>query len=233
MREFNAFMILVSHPNIITLFGWTYINCIPAIVTEMADIDLLAHVRSVDSEKAQFKDFAKILWQLSNALEYCASRGIIHRDVACRNVLLFNNCGLAKLGDFGLACFRDEETQQYKEVLHKKFPFKWLSIEALENGIFSEKSDVWAFGVACFEVFSHGAVPYSDIESAEILAFLEADNRLERPSDAPKEVYELMLQCWCKLSEERPTFQSISDCFRKWIEIETASYGYLAINEVE
>ena len=41
VREFNAFMILARHSNILNLFGWAYINYIPAMVTEMADIDLL------------------------------------------------------------------------------------------------------------------------------------------------------------------------------------------------
>lgn len=42
----------------------------------------------------------------------------------------------------------------------KKIPYKWTAPEAIEHGRFSNKSDVWSFGVLLHEIYSHGANPY-------------------------------------------------------------------------
>ena len=42
-----------------------------------------------------------------------------------------------------------------------KFPIKWTAPEAIEFLKFGIKSDVWAFGVTLFEVFTKGKVPYA------------------------------------------------------------------------
>ena len=44
-----------------------------------------------------------------------------------------------------------------------KFPIKWTAPEAIEFLKFGIKSDVWAFGVTLFEVFTKGKVPYAGL----------------------------------------------------------------------
>uniref|UniRef100_A0A914PMP1 Protein kinase domain-containing protein n=1 Tax=Panagrolaimus davidi TaxID=227884 RepID=A0A914PMP1_9BILA len=153
---------------------------------------------------------------------------MVHRDVASRNILLING-NKAKLSDFGLCCHCDESFT-YRASLQKRFPLKWLPIEALVDRIFSEKSDVWSFGVLCYEVFTYGTVPYPAMTNVEMLEFLQAGNRLEKPALAPDAIYDLMLDCWKRDPAERPSFSVIGGVLRGMLENETAEYGYLKLD---
>jgi serine/threonine protein kinase len=39
-------------------------------------------------------------------------------------------------------------------------PVKWMAIESLTDRIYSSQSDVWAFGITMWEMFSLGKAPY-------------------------------------------------------------------------
>ena len=54
-----------------------------------------------------------------------------------------------KVGDFGLS--EDIYSQNYYRQNFKscvKLPIKWMALESLQNGIFTEKTDVVSMGVA-------------------------------------------------------------------------------------
>ena len=69
-----------------------------------------------------------------------ANRGFVHRDLAARNVLVGEDREV-KISDFGL--LRHMSDGEIYEVQHtRKLPIKWTAPEALENGIYSAKSDV-------------------------------------------------------------------------------------------
>ena len=42
-------------------------------------------------------------------------------------------------------------------------PVRWNAIEVLVYGRFSEMTDVWAFAITMWEVWSEGKIPYFDI----------------------------------------------------------------------
>jgi serine/threonine protein kinase len=69
-----------------------------------------------------------------------------------------------------------------------KLPVKWLPPESLNDNIFNEKTDVWSFGVTCWEVFSLGKTPYPSIDNADVLEYIEKGQRLRKPVLCPKEM---------------------------------------------
>ena len=69
--------------------------------------------------------------------EYLASLGIVHRDLACRNVLVDRD-KILKISDFGLS----RETDLYVSSTQGKLPLRWMSPEAILDRVFTEKSDV-------------------------------------------------------------------------------------------
>ena len=105
---------------------------------------------------------------------------------------------------------------------------KWLSIEALQTRTFSEKSDVWAFGVLLYEVFSLGKMPYETMNNVDMLKFLLQGSRLEQPQYASDAMYDLMKSCWHVNPDSRTPFREIVQRLRVMLEQQTEAYGYVS-----
>lgn len=58
---------------------------------------------------------------------------------------------------------------EYYHYRQSWIPLRWLPSESVFEDDLSTKSDVWAFGVLMWEVFSHGEMPYSKLSDDEVL----------------------------------------------------------------
>lgn len=59
---------------------------------------------------------------------------------------------------------------------------KWLAKETLEHRIYSLKTDVWAYGIMCWEVYADGAEPYPGLTNIQTRAkIVIQDYRMEMP----------------------------------------------------
>jgi serine/threonine protein kinase len=123
--------------------------------------------------------------QIARGMKYISSKSMIHRDLAARNCMIDHH-GIIKVADFGLS------RKLYEKVYFRqgtpaegsvKLPIKWMAVESITDRIFSEKTDVWSFGVTCWEVFSGGKEPYGGINPMSILNLLEQGQRLTKPNN--------------------------------------------------
>lgn len=58
---------------------------------------------------------------------------------------------------------------------------RWTPPEAIHYRKFSEKSDVWSFGVLLWEVLSFGAQPYADWGNQQVLREVDKGYRMPCP----------------------------------------------------
>lgn len=147
-------------------------------------------------------------WQIAQGMEYLTKRKVLHGDLAARNLLLADG-NVIKISDFGLS--RD----MYKKEIYTKqgddlLPIKWMSVEAIRDRMFSTESDIWAYGIVMWELFSMGQAPYPGVDvSPQFLQDLENGVRCKQPKYSNKELYTLMLDCWRDEPEDRPRFWEI------------------------
>ena len=75
----------------------------------------------------------------------------------------------------------------------------------------TSKSDVWAFGVVLWEIFTYGNKPYPLLTNEEVAQQVSNGYRMTPSENCPAEVKELMQDCWKQNPDERPTFANIYD----------------------
>ena len=91
-----------------------------------------------------------------------------------------------------------------------KFPIKWTAPEGLAYNKFSNKSDVWSFGVLLWEIATYGDSPYPGVDIADVYHKIESGCRMDAPRGCPHPVYQLMIECWQWKAVDRPTFKMIN-----------------------
>ncbi|XP_046853276.1 mast/stem cell growth factor receptor kita-like isoform X2 [Xenia sp. Carnegie-2017] len=152
-------------------------------------------------------------YHIIQGMEFLISRKIIHRDLAARNILLGTGY-IAKVGDFGLA--RDiYKYQVYTKNTPGLLPLKWMAIESIKDSVYTEKSDMWSFGVVLFELFTLGGTPYPGLHVSEVYAHLLNGNRMEPPIYCPDIIADLMKKCWIENPQLRPTFEEAKKMVEK------------------
>ena len=157
MRRFEQeceFLSAISHPNIIQYLG-IYRDPdtgLPALLMELMD-DSLTHFLESSLQPILYHIQINICHDITLALSFLHSNGIIHRDLSGNNVLLIGNMR-AKVTDFGMARLGDQNPRA-TQLTFTMCPGTdvYMPPEAVQDKpVYTEKIDCFSFGVIAVQI---------------------------------------------------------------------------------
>uniref|UniRef100_A0A1A9WNU5 non-specific protein-tyrosine kinase n=1 Tax=Glossina brevipalpis TaxID=37001 RepID=A0A1A9WNU5_9MUSC len=210
-----AIMHSIEHENIVRLYGVVLATDSLMLVTELAHLRSLFECLKDAGLRVSFltvPTLCEFALQICNGMRYLENKRLIHRDLAARNILVFSK-NKVKISDFGLSRALGVGKDYYKTNfnVNLKLPIAWCAPECINYLRFTNASDVWAYGVCLWEMFSYGFQPWAALTGLQILEAIDAPNyqRLEQPECCPREYYNLMMKCWQDDPSKRPKFNEI------------------------
>ncbi|XP_051792591.1 mitogen-activated protein kinase kinase kinase 7 isoform X2 [Acanthochromis polyacanthus] len=197
----------VNHPNIVKLYGSC--NSPVCLVMEYAEGGSLYNVLHGAEPLPYYTASHAMSWclQCSQGVAYLHGmkpKALIHRDLKPPNLLLVAGGTMLKICDFGTAC--DIQTH----MTNNKGSAAWMAPEVFEGNNYSEKCDVFSWGIILWEVITRRK-PFDEIGGPAFRIMWAVHNGTRPPliKNLPKPIESLMTRCWSKDPSQRPSMEEI------------------------
>uniref|UniRef100_A0A6B2LCX5 Protein kinase domain-containing protein n=1 Tax=Arcella intermedia TaxID=1963864 RepID=A0A6B2LCX5_9EUKA len=149
-------MTKIRHPNVVLFMGASFDP--PLIVTEYLEGGDLHetitsyHAKLENRDLIPMADAVKLAVGIAKGMSWLHQSipPIIHKDLKPKNVMIDSH-GTPKIIDFGLS-----EIQTQREIEKKKIAgsASWMAPEMLKGDVYTEKLDVYAFGIMIWQLFT-------------------------------------------------------------------------------
>jgi len=167
--------------------------------------------------------------QIALAIDYLHDRGVIYKDLACRNCFLDPTKMLVKLASFNIELLldsSDSKTQNLNSMIRPKYlldyymidsrpsegqllPLSWIPLESILFNKFNVQTDVWSFGCLLYELFSLGEIAYFGYSSKQIIDAVRSNLMPPQPLLCPNGIYKTMCKCLSDIPTNRPNVKQI------------------------
>lgn len=209
LREFNTIS-SINHPCCLPVYDIGETEDAPYFTMEMHPGQSVSGVMGKSAEEV-----AHLLIDLTLAIDYIHSQGIVHRDIKPSNVMVeqIMHDGSpqihAKLADFGLAKFFHLESSLTGEKGMVGTP-PYCAPEQIESRRIDHRADLYCLGILAYELLSGGYHPFAEARAQGINAVLHAqlsvtqDPLTDHNQRVPESVSKLVDQYLAKDPERRP-----------------------------
>jgi serine/threonine protein kinase len=207
-NEIGRMAAMQPHENVVLLYGVTKLESgdMAAVVEYCAHGSCLDALYGTKPRAWTDEELIRIAHGAASGIAHLHRLGIIHRDIAARNVLLTQN-DVAKVADFGMSRVLAENAYNEQQTVHKVGPLKWMAPEQIERHVYSKATDVFSFGVLLFEIFAREP-PWKDVNNVVACQKVLNGERMMPPKRAPRSLRTLMVECWVHAAKERPHMSS-------------------------
>ncbi|HJQ14715.1 MAG TPA: bifunctional serine/threonine-protein kinase/formylglycine-generating enzyme family protein [Anaerolineales bacterium] len=171
----------LRHPNIVQIFDFDTIDGHPYIVMEYLKGPTLAtYLRYLHQRKKRIApdQVARLLGELSTALEYAHKQGVVHRDIKPGNILLHNKTEdvpldkpltedvEAVITDFGLVRIMNTASQTASGTVSGTPAY--MSPEQARGDPTDHRTDIYSLGIVLYEMLA-GRVPFEADSTLTVL----------------------------------------------------------------
>ncbi|OMJ75863.1 hypothetical protein SteCoe_24882 [Stentor coeruleus] len=215
-KEVNILKSL-EHPNIIKYYQTD-------LDIESNEINIIIEYASkgnLQSFVSEFKPLSnkilqKFIREILYALSYMHSKGVIHRDLKCANILISEDSSI-KLSDFGLSKII-ESTLIESEIAGS---LNWMAPEILSNGLetnennenftdvkkykgYSFPADIWSLGCTVIEMMT-GSPPWTDTckSMKEVLRAIMTQNNFPSIPNCSLDLKDFITKCFIRNPQNR------------------------------
>lgn len=243
MKE-AEYLIHFSHPNIVKGYLKGVAGGLYYFIMEYLDgenlLDILKRKGRFSGEEGELKCLLYIV-QISSALEYLHSKGVVHRDIKPENIIVLKN-GQIKLLDLGFAKKIEKNPTKEREDITCGTPAYMSPEQAMGLTDLDIRSDIYSLGATLYHLV-FGETPFKGSTNLEIMAkqvlqelssvktkkgdisplmqyFIEkmmakeTEIRYQTPTDVKNDILENVPQLKTHLSKiEQPKKLNISDKF--------------------
>ncbi|ETN77564.1 protein tyrosine kinase [Necator americanus] len=216
MRNFD-------HPNVVKFYGVAAGQEPLMVLMELVNCGALDSYLQKQEQPLEKKN--EMCLQAAWGLEYLHMKNVLHRDIAARNCLYGDN--KVKISDFGLT----REGTVYQMDPHKRVPIRWLAPETLKMAIYTQKTDVFSYGIMCWEIYNNGIEPYPGMTVAEVNQNVKEGYRMELPFNVLPEVQNIIkVRCWSENPNDRYSMADIAKHLQRILKIPRPDFA--AVSQV-
>ncbi|XP_047306708.1 5'-AMP-activated protein kinase catalytic subunit alpha-1-like [Impatiens glandulifera] len=164
-----------------------------------------------------------VLLQIARGVEYLHSRKIYHGELKPSNILLKSTSEVSfrvKIKGFGLNSIKKHAYRKTSNENRDEDAIIWFAPEVIgdqdqEQFKYTEKADVYSFGMLCFEVLT-GKIPFEEghLQEDKKGRNICAGERPLFPFTTPRYLVNFTRKCWQADPVQRPSFPGICRILR-------------------